>query len=146
MDILTFLLSHWDSVLVVLLAAVGIIVLIAKRQYAILDKIIFSLVTEAEKKFGGGTGAAKLAAVIDWVYPKIPAVSRLFISEAQFEKLIERVLDDAKERWERTRTFRHISATTKSNINSKKPTPVLPERAFCFILFLQTVTPRQPLF
>ncbi len=107
MDVLNFLLQNWDSVLVVVLLIAVIIVLIAKRQYAILDKIIFSLVTEAEKKFGGGTGAAKLAAVIEWVYPKIPAVIRLFISEAQLEKLIERVLADAKELWEKNP---HLSA------------------------------------
>lgn len=112
MEVINFLVQNWDSVLVVLLAATGIIFLIAKRQYAILDKIIFSLVTEAEKKFGGGTGAAKLAAVIDWVYPKIPAVIRLFISEAQLEKLIERVLADAKERWEKNP---HLSAYISDN-------------------------------
>lgn len=107
MEVINFLAQNWDSVLVVLLVVAVIIVLIAKRQYAILDKIIFSLVTEAEKKFGGGTGAAKLAAVIEWVYPKIPAVIRLFISEAQLEKLIERVLADAKKRWEKNP---HLSA------------------------------------
>ncbi len=112
MDVLNFLLQNWDSVLVVLLVVAGIIVLIAKRQYAILDKIIFSLVTEAEKKFGGGTGAAKLAAVIEWVYPKIPAVIRLFISETQLEKLIERVLADAKVRWEKNP---HLSAYISDN-------------------------------
>ena len=101
MDILNFLLVNWDSVLVVLLFVAVLIILIAKKQYAILDKIVFSLVTEAEKKYGGGTGAAKLAAVIEQLYPKIPAVIRLFISAAQLEKLIERVLADAKERWEK---------------------------------------------
>ncbi len=112
MGVINFLVQNWDSVLVVLLAAAVIIFLIAKRQYAILDKIIFSLVTEAEKKFGGGTGAAKLAAVIDWVYPKIPAVIRLFISEAQLKKLIERVLADAKEQWEKNP---HLSAYISDN-------------------------------
>lgn len=101
MDILNFLLVNWDSVLVVLLFVAVLIILIAKKQYAILDKIVFSLVTEAERKYGGGTGAAKLAAVIEQLYPKIPAVIRLFISAAQIEKLIERVLADAKERWEK---------------------------------------------
>lgn len=101
MEILTFLLAHWDSVLVVLIFAAVLIILIAKKQYAVLDKIVFSLVTEAEKKYGGGTGAAKLAAVIEQLYPKIPAVIRLFISAAQIEKLIERVLDDAKDRWKK---------------------------------------------
>ncbi|GHU90693.1 hypothetical protein FACS1894202_10910 [Clostridia bacterium] len=101
MNILKFLLFNWDSVLVVVVALAGVIVLIAKKQYAILDKIIFVLVTEAEKKYGSGTGTAKLAAVIEWLYPKIPAVIRLFLTYAQLEKLIERVLADAKQRWEK---------------------------------------------
>ncbi len=107
MGIINFLAQNWDSVLVVA-AAVGLTaVLIAKKQYAVLGKIVFSLVTEAEKKYGGGTGAAKLAAVIEGLYPKIPAVIRLFLSAAQIEKLIERVLADAKERWEKNP---HLSA------------------------------------
>lgn len=106
MDILNFLLVNWDSVLVVLLFAAVLILLIAKKQYAILDKIVFSLVTEAEKKYGGGTGAAKLAAVIEQPYPKIPAV--------QLEKLIERVLTDAKERWEKnSKLSAYITDTQK---------------------------------
>lgn len=99
MDILNFLLANWDSVLVALVFLAVLIILIAKKQYAILDKIVFSLVTEAEKKYGGGTGAVKLAAVIEQLYPKIPAVIRLFVSAKQIEKMIERVLAEAKERW-----------------------------------------------
>lgn len=101
MNILNFLLLNWDSVLVVLAVLVGVIVLLAKKQYAILDRIILVLVTEAEKQYGGGTGAVKLAAVIDWVYPKIPAVIRLFITEAQLVAAIERVLAEAKAKWEK---------------------------------------------
>ncbi|MDR3091453.1 MAG: hypothetical protein LBU36_04540 [Clostridiales bacterium] len=98
MNILNFLLTNWDSVLVIVAAGAGVVALIARKQYAILDKIVFSLVTEAEKKYGG-TGAAKLAAVVEWLYPKIPALIRLFITAAQLEKLIERVLTDAQKRW-----------------------------------------------
>ena len=100
MNVLVFLLANWDSVLVVLVFAAVLVTLIAKKQYAVLDQIVFSLVTEAEKKYGGGTGAVKLASVIEQLYPKIPAVIRMFISVQQIEKLIERVLADAKERWE----------------------------------------------
>ena len=114
MEILNFLLANWDSVLIVIVLITVFIILITKKQYAILDKIVFSLVTEAEKKYGGGTGAAKLAAVIEQLYPKIPAVIRLFISEAQLEKLIERVLADAKDRWEKNPNLSaYISDTQK---------------------------------
>lgn len=114
MDIIKFLLANWDSVLIVIVLITVLIIIITKKQYAILDKIVFSLVTEAEKKYGGGTGAAKLAAVIEQLYPKIPAVIRLFISEAQLEKLIERVLAEAKERWEKNPNLSaYISDTQK---------------------------------
>ena len=99
MEILNFLLEYWDSILVVLIGLAVIIALIAKKQYAILDQIILTLVVEAEKKYGDGTGAVKLASVIDWVYPKIPAVIRFFISEKHLEKMIENVLLEAKEKW-----------------------------------------------
>lgn len=115
MNILNFLLQNWDSVLVVIAAVAGVIVLIAKKQYTVLDKIILTLVTEAEKKYGGGTGAVKLAAVIEWLYPKIPAVIRLFLSSAQLEKLIERVLTEAKERWEKNPNLAAYIGNTDTN-------------------------------
>ncbi len=60
MAILNFIAGNWDSVLIIL-CAIGLVVgLIAKGQYAILNKIILALVTEAEKEFGGGTGKMKL--------------------------------------------------------------------------------------
>jgi hypothetical protein len=101
MSILKFLLLNWDSVFIVAAVIALVVLLIVKKQYAILDKIIFALVTEAEKKYGDGTGAVKLAAVIEWVYPKIPAVIRLFITAEKLTAIIERVLGDAKERWEK---------------------------------------------
>jgi hypothetical protein len=116
MVILNFLLSNWDSVLVVAAALAAVIALIAKKQYAILDRIILVLVTEAEKQYGGNTGSLKLAAVIDWVYPKIPAVIRLFITEAQLVAAIERVLAEAKTKWESNKNIStYIGAATAEN-------------------------------
>jgi hypothetical protein len=95
-----FVTKYWSSLLLLVILAVIVIVLIYKKQYAILGKIVFSLVTEAEKKFGGGTGTAKFAAVVDWIYPKIPAVVRFFITSKQLTKLIEDGLTEAKKKWE----------------------------------------------
>ncbi len=100
MAILNFIAGNWDSVLIIL-CAIGLVVgLIAKGQYAILNKIILALVTEAEKEFGGGTGKMKLAAVVGWVYDKIPSLIRRFISLEKLESLIDKVLKDAKAMWE----------------------------------------------
>lgn len=100
MGVLDFVLKNWDSVLVVLAVVAVVIVLICRKEYALLDRIILVLVTEAEKQFGGGTGALKLAAVIDWIYPKIPAIIRIFITEERLVSIIERVLDEAKRKWD----------------------------------------------
>lgn len=115
MNVFNFLLSNWDSVLVVVAALVGVVILITRKQYAILDRIILVLVTEAEKQYGGGTGAVKLAAVIDWVYPKIPAVVRLFITEHQLVSTIERVLAQAKANWEQNPNISTYISTHQSN-------------------------------
>jgi hypothetical protein len=94
-----FLLANWDCVLIVLAFAGALIVLAVKKRWDLLGKILFGLVTWAEREFGSGTGSLKLAAVTEKLYPHIPAVIRLFISAAQLEHMIEQALADAKLKW-----------------------------------------------
>ena len=100
MNILNFLLANWDSVLVVVIVIAAVVFLIVKKQWALLDKMLFALVTWAEREYGGGTGNLKLAAVIEKIYPHIPAIIRLFVSTATLEALIEKALAEAKKRWD----------------------------------------------
>ena len=65
----------------------------------ILKKILFNLVTQAEKQFGSGTGSLKYAAVADWIYQRIPAVLKLLFTAKDIEKMIESVLAEAKQAW-----------------------------------------------
>lgn len=99
MKILAFLLANWDSVLVVLVFLGLIVVLIKRGETAVLKKILFGLVTKAEREFGGGTGKLKLATVSDWIYQRIPAVLKLLFSEKDLERLIESTLEEAKKAW-----------------------------------------------
>lgn len=99
MKIIAFLAANWDSVLVVLAFLALIVVLIKRGETAVLKKILFSLVTKAEKEFGGGTGKLKLAAVSDWIYQRIPAVLKLLFSEKDIESMIETALEEAKKAW-----------------------------------------------
>lgn len=101
MSIINFLVANWDSVLVVVLVIAFVAFLIAKKQWGLLDKMLFALVTWAEREYGGGTGNLKLAAVIEKIYPHIPAIVRLFVSTATLEKLIEKALEEAKKRWDK---------------------------------------------
>lgn len=99
MNILHFLLANWDSVLVILLFLAVVVVLIKRGETKILNKILFNLVTQAEKQFGGGTGSLKLAAVSDWIYQRIPAVLKLLFTQKDIESMIEAALVEAKQAW-----------------------------------------------
>ena len=98
--------------LVVLAFLALIVVLIRRGETAVLKKILFSLVTQAEKEYGDGTGRLKLAVESDWIYQRIPAVLKLLFSQRDIESLIESVLEEAKKAWE---TNGNITAYIKTD-------------------------------
>lgn len=99
MEIVKLLIVNWDSVLVVLLAMCFVLWCIKKGQTKILKEIAYKLVTEAEKEWGSGTGELKKAAVIEWLYEKMPAILRVIFTKKDIENIIESVLKTAKEKW-----------------------------------------------
>ena len=99
MNVLTFLATNWDSVLVVVAFLALVVVLIKRGETKILKQILFNLVTQAEKQFGSGTGSLKYAAVADWIYQRIPAVLKLLFTSSDIEKMIEAALEEAKKAW-----------------------------------------------
>lgn len=101
MGIIKFLAANWDSVLVVIAALALLGLLAFKKRWNSLDQILFGLVTWAEREYGSGTGALKLAAVIEKVYPHIPAIVRVFISAEQIEQMVDKALEAAKLKWEK---------------------------------------------
>lgn len=117
MNILAFLAANWDSVLVVLAFLVVIVVLIKRGETKILEKILFNLVTQAEKQFGGGTGSLKFAAVADWIYQRIPAVLKLLFTEKDIANMIETALEEAKKAWGANDNLKdYIEAPTVENL------------------------------
>lgn len=117
MNILAFLAANWDSVLVVLAFLVVIVVLIKRGETKILEKILFNLVTQAEKQFGGGTGSLKFAAVADWIYQRIPAVLKLLFTEKDIANMIEAALEEAKKAWGANGNLKdYIEAPTVENL------------------------------
>lgn len=117
MSIIQFMAANWDSVLVVLTFLVLVVVLIKHGQTKILKKILFNLVTQAEKQFGGGTGSMKFAAVADWIYQRIPAVMKLLLTEQDIADMIEAVLEEAKKAWGANDNLKgYIEAPTVENL------------------------------
>ena len=96
---LNFLSANWDSVLVVLIF-VGLIVFFAVRgKKQIVYKMLYALVTEAEKIYGHGTGSVKFAYVVEKVYSYMPAIMKIFITYDALRDMIEKALEKAKIEW-----------------------------------------------
>lgn len=84
-----FIIQNWDSAVVVILFIMTMLVLLKKGATKQVNEILFFLVTEAEAQFGGGTGQLKYAAVVAWLYERLPVVVRLLFTEKQIDLLIE---------------------------------------------------------
>lgn len=122
MNIIQFLFANWDSVLVILAFLALIVVLVKRGETKVLNKVLFSLVTQAEKQFGGGTGKLKLAAVSDWIYQRIPAVLKLLFSEKDIESMIETALEEAKKAWGNNENIAaYIEPTTEIVVTASPP-------------------------
>lgn len=98
MNIVNFVLANWDSIL----AALGVIAIaifaVVKQEKAIIFKMLYALVTEAEKNYGSGTGELKLSSVVSQVYEKAPTIASV-IPVGTLEKWVNEALEKAKEKW-----------------------------------------------
>ena len=101
MNVLNFFITNWDFILLIVAAVAVIVFASFKGNKSIVMRMLYSLVTEAEQIYGGGTGSLKLAAVIDGIYPHLPGIIKAFINEKTLVKWVEEALASAKETWEK---------------------------------------------
>lgn len=101
MNAINFILANWDFILLIVAAVAAIVFAIFKGNKSVVMKMLYALVTEAEKNMGGGTGSLKLASVIEAIYPKLPAVIKMFVTDTMLKKWVEDALVLAKEEWEK---------------------------------------------
>ncbi len=85
------------SVLFVAALVAGIVLLYRSGCVRQAKSILLYLVTQAEKKFGGGTGEVKFSAVADALYDKLPSAAKFLISEKTIASLIEGAVTKMKE-------------------------------------------------
>lgn len=95
-----FFVANWDIILFVIVLLVVLVYLWLRGGKSVVFKMLYAMVTEAEKEYGDGTGALKLASVIDKIYLKLPMMVRLFITADTLQKWVETVLQEAKKTWE----------------------------------------------
>lgn len=100
-----FILNNWDSILIVLGVIAVAVVLVYKGKRGVVDQMIYKIVTELEREYGSGTGNLKLAAAVEALYPKLPAIVRLFTTSDGIVKMIESGLTAAKEKWEKNKAI-----------------------------------------
>ena len=113
MNVINFILANWDFILLIVAAVAAIVFAIFKGNKSVVMKMLYALVTEAEKEMGGGTGSLKLASVIEAIYPKLPAVIKMFVTDAMLKKWVEDALVLAKEAWEKNANIaRYIASVT----------------------------------
>lgn len=99
MKIIEFIIANWEFLLLIVAAVAVVLFSIFKGNKSVIMRMLYSLVTEAEKAYGGGTGSKKLAAVIEKIYPKLPTIIKMFITDKMLVSWVEKALAYAKEAW-----------------------------------------------
>lgn len=99
MKIIEFIIYNWSDILLAFSVLFIIIYSSFNNKLDYLRADLFSLVTEAEKIYGGKTGEIKLMYVVRKIHAKMPVILKTFLSEKQLEKIIEKVLVKAKNIW-----------------------------------------------
>lgn len=98
---INFIISNWYSILAVIIFVGGCIFLYQRGCKTQINKMLLFLVTEAEKKFGDGTGELKFSAVSTWLYEKLPPISKVFLTSKQIDAAIEDAVTRMKEYFEK---------------------------------------------
>lgn len=100
MKALNFIIENWDIILLIVAAVASVVTAVFKRNKSVVMRMLYGLVTEAEQMLeGSGTGSLKLAAVVDAIYPKLPGIVKVFVSDATIVRWVEEALKAAKEAW-----------------------------------------------
>lgn len=93
---MAFLNTPTGTALLVILAAAALAYLWYKGYKGTVRKIVYSLVIQAEKALGNGTGEFKYALVTGWVYERLPLILRAIVSEKEIDEMIEWAVDRMK--------------------------------------------------
>lgn len=94
---LNFIKLNLGSILVVLLFIIGLLFIYRKNKKEFVRQVVLSLVVQAEKALGSGTGELKYAMVVENVYKVLPYILTLLISKKELDNMIESSVQYLKE-------------------------------------------------
>ncbi len=86
---LNFIKLNLSSILVVLVFIIGLLFLYKRGKKEFVNQVILSLVVQAEKALGSGTGDLKYIMVVENVYKVLPPILKLLISKKELDNMIE---------------------------------------------------------
>ncbi|NLY46750.1 MAG: hypothetical protein GX053_12315 [Tissierella sp.] len=86
---LDFIKLNLNFLIVAVIAIVLLLFLYKKGKQDVVRKVVLSLVVQAEKALGSGTGELKYAMVVENVYKVLPGILTMLISRKELDKLIE---------------------------------------------------------
>ena len=70
-----------------------------KQARSMLEQMLPSLVTEAERACGGGTGPLKLSYVLEKAYDRLPDACKMLFTSEQMGSMVDKALAIAKVLW-----------------------------------------------
>lgn len=92
-----FIQANLASIIVVVIAIIGLLVLYKLGKKDTVKKIVLAMVVQAEKTLGSGTGELKYALVIDAIYNKLPFILRFSFTKKELDTFIEEAVSKMKE-------------------------------------------------
>lgn len=94
---LEFIKANISSILVVLLFVIGLLFLYKRGKKDFVRQTVLSLVVQAEKALGSGTGELKYAMVVENIYKALPTILTILISKKELDDIIENSVQYMKE-------------------------------------------------
>ncbi|SNT18481.1 hypothetical protein SAMN05446037_10497 [Anaerovirgula multivorans] len=85
-----------DIVTIAVILLIGVIAY-KRGQREFVMCMVLTFVTEAEKKFGSGTGELKYAIVTERLYEAMPKLLKLVYTKQQLDKMIEEAVNYLKQ-------------------------------------------------
>lgn len=86
---LNFIKLNWGSIITIIFVVVGLLYLYKNGKKEFVRQAVLSLVVQAEKALGSGTGELKYAMVVENIYKMLPSILTLLISKKELDRLIE---------------------------------------------------------
>jgi len=85
----SFIIQNAASIAAVLIFIAVLGAMLKLKLAAQVRQIVYYLVVKAEQLYGAGTGEIKYAAVIAWIYERLPLVLRLLFTQKDIDIMLE---------------------------------------------------------